>query len=151
MRKARVDYTKHFIEKVTEKVYLWDGKDPVRPWLSASFRTSSGREVYGLSAGDDSYSAFVCVALTSDVPRDEKELKSLAVTDSGILIPYTVWSSKRGAGKALINKLIELARKENASQRIVTLSPISLVAKRFHIKNGAKEIRRNDTTINFEY
>ena len=66
------------IKDVSDNKSLWDGKDPVRPWFSASFRTSNGRKVYGLLGKNEVYSAFVCVALTTSVPRDESDLKSLS-------------------------------------------------------------------------
>ena len=67
-----------------------------------------------------------------------------------ILVAYTVWSRKRGAGKEIINKLGEYA-KENNFQRLVTLSPLTPMATHFHIRNGAKQVHINDETQNFEY
>jgi hypothetical protein len=34
---------------------------------------------------------------------------------------------------------------------IVTLSPQTELAKRFHLKNGAKVHRQNPTSVNYEY
>ena len=67
-----------------------------------------------------------------------------------IVIAYTVWSRKRGAGKEIINKLREWAI-ENKFSRLVTLSPLTPMATHFHIKNGAKQVHINDVTQNFEY
>ena len=35
--------------------------------------------------------------------------------------------------------------------RLVTLSPLTTMAERFHLKNGAKLLQVNDDTQNFEY
>ena len=35
--------------------------------------------------------------------------------------------------------------------RLVTLSPLTAMAERFHLKNGAKLLQVNDDTQNFEY
>jgi len=34
---------------------------------------------------------------------------------------------------------------------LITLSPLTEMAERFHVKNGAKLLKRNETTQNFEY
>ena len=69
-----------------------------------------------------------------------------------IVVAYTVWSRKRGAGKEIIKKLGEWC-KENKfeTKRLVTLSPLTSMATHFHIRNGAKQIHINDETQNFEY
>ena len=65
-------------------------------------------------------------------------------------IAYTVWSRKRGAGREIMNKVLEYA-KENKIERLVTLSPLTPIATHYHIRNGAKQININDETQNFEY
>jgi hypothetical protein len=35
--------------------------------------------------------------------------------------------------------------------RLVTLSPLTEMAEKFHLRNGAKLIQKNETTQNFEY
>ena len=35
--------------------------------------------------------------------------------------------------------------------RLVTLSPLTEMAEKFHIRNGAKLLQVNETTQNFEY
>ena len=42
-------------------------------------------------------------------------------------------------------------KKSNHLNRLVTLSPLTDMAYKFHIKNGAKLISVNETTQNFEY
>ena len=70
--------------------------------------------------------------------------------EKNIAIAYTVWSRKRGAGREIINKVLEYAR-VNGIQRVVTLSPLTPMATHFHIKNGAKQLNINEDTQNFEY
>ena len=70
--------------------------------------------------------------------------------DKTCAMAYTVWSRKRGAGKEIVNKILDFAKKEGL-KRVVTLSPLTPVATHFHISNGAKQISINEDTQNFEY
>ena len=60
---------------------------------------------------------------------------------------YTVWSYEKGYGRNILNELLPLLQTE----RFVTLSPKTEMAKRFHLRNGAKLISDNETSYNFEY
>ena len=44
-----------------------------------------------------------------------------------------------------------MIKKSNHLNRLVTLSPLTAMAERFHLKNGAKLLQVNDDTQNFEY
>jgi CRISPR/Cas system endoribonuclease Cas6 (RAMP superfamily) len=44
-----------------------------------------------------------------------------------------------------------MARDSKQTNRVVTLSPLTLMAKNFHEKNGAVRIGLNPETQNFEY
>ena len=155
---------KHTIEdffkwvKGTELVELDDidvSEDPVRPELTLGFRIMQGRKIFGLKYNEE-VEAIVCVAFCPEVPHTVREMDymSQAANQDGqrgeILVAYTVWSRKRGAGKEIINKLAEWADKQNFG-RLVTLSPLSPMATHFHIKNGAKQIKVSEKTQNFEY
>ena len=144
--------------KVTELVELDDidvSEDPVRPELTLGFRIMQGRKIFGLKYNDE-IEAIVCVAFCPEVPHTVREMDymSQAANQDGqrgeILVAYTVWSRKRGAGKEIINKLAEWADKQNFA-RLVTLSPLTPMATHFHIKNGAKQVHINDQSQNFEY
>ena len=144
--------------KGTELVELDDidvSEDPVRPELTLGFRITNGRKIFGLKYNDE-VEAIVCVAMCPEVPYTVREMDymSQAANQDGqrgeILVAYTVWSRKRGAGKEIINKLAEWADKQNFG-RLVTLSPLSPMATHFHIKNGAKQIKVSEKTQNFEY
>jgi len=144
--------------KGTELVELDDidvSEDPVRPELTLGFRIMHGRKIFGLQY-ENEIEAIVCVAFCPEVPFTVREMDymSQAANQDGqrgdILVAYTVWSRKRGAGKEIIKKLGEWS-KENKFSRLVTLSPLTPMATHFHIRNGAKQVHINDVTQNFEY
>ena len=144
--------------KGTELVELDDidvSEDPVRPELTLGFRIQNGRKIFGLKY-DNEIEAIVCVAYCPEVPFTVREMDymSQAANQDGqrgeILVAYTVWSRKRGAGKEIIKKLAEWADTQNFG-RLVTLSPLTPMATHFHIRNGAKQIHINEETQNFEY
>jgi len=139
--------------KGTELVELDDidvSEDPVRPELTLGFRITNGRKIFGLKYNDE-IEAIVCIALCPEVPFTVREMDYMSrVKDGKCAIAYTVWSRKRGAGREIIQKVLEFAKTQGV-ERVVTLSPLTPMATHFHIKNGAKQISINDTTQNFEY
>ena len=144
--------------KGTELVELDDidvSEDPVRPELTLGFRIMHGRKIFGLKY-ENEIEAIVCVAYCPEVPFTVREMDymSQAANQDGqrgeIVVAYTVWSRKRGAGKEIIRKLGEWVRKHHC-ERLVTLSPLTPMATHFHIRNGAKQVHINDVTQNFEY
>lgn len=140
------------LEFVTSKPDLWKDGDPVRPELGVAYKTYPGREVFGLKNKDGNYVAFCCVARTWGVPIDIMSLSNLTSKEGTCYIPYTVWSLKRGSGKAIINALLDHARNTaKGIRRVVTLSPNTEMARSFHLRNGAKEIATHVVTANFEY
>ena len=80
-----------------------------------------------------------------------KELDELTSVDGQIIIPYTVWSYEKGAGREIINRVVDLVKNSEMARRVVTLSPQTEMARRFHLRNDAVELRVNETTVNFEY
>ena len=143
--------------KGTELVELDDidvSEDPVRPELTLGWRITNGRKIYGLKY-DDTVEGIICIAYTNDIPHSVKELDMMSELahlkdEKNIAIAYTVWSRKRGAGKEIIHKVLEFAKKEGINQ-VVTLSPLTPMSTHFHIRNGAKQISINKETQNFEY
>ena len=146
--------------KGTELVELTDidvSEDPVRPELDLDWRLFAERKIYGLRY-EGNIEAIVCVAYTNEVPTTVKELdfmSQVACQDNrcgNIAVAYTVWSRKRGAGREIINKLLEYNKDiRTGTKRLVTLSPLTPMATHFHINNGAKLISINSETQNFEY
>ncbi len=140
------------LENVTDRPWLWESFDPVRPELDAKFKTTLGRGVFGLLGKDSEWKAFLCYARTFLIPRDVKELQEHTREDGNIIIPYTVWSHEKGAGRAIINKVLSYARDVNVNiDRVVTLSPKTEMARKFHLRNNATQFRMNLKTVNFEY
>lgn len=126
----------------------WDeldmlSNDPVRPHID---KTDSGKQVYVL----DDLSAIICICYCTQIPTTELELETYRDSTGSIMVAYTVWSSKKGAGRTIVNKLLEVAKDNNVTQ-LVTLSPLTEMAKKFHISNGAKLIGKSDTCQNFKY
>ena len=126
--------------------------DPVRPELNNEFRISKGRKIFGLKYNNE-IEGVVCIAFTNELPATVKELDLMSVNEkeSQIAIAYTLWSLKKGAGKKIMKELLKYMKEHNNIDSIMTLSPLTPVATHYHIRNGAKLIKINPTTQNFEY
>ena len=136
-------------------------EDPVRPELNNEFRTSYGRKIFGVKYKKQIY-AIMCFAFTNEIPKSVKELdlfsKDAFLQSANrdqkvgkIAIAYTVWSTKKGGGKLIVKKVFKMIKKSNHLNRLVTLSPLTDMARKFHLNNGAVEIQINQETQNFEY
>ena len=141
--------------KKTELVQLAEinpEDDPVRPELDNEFRVSNGRKIFGLKYNNE-IEGVVCIAFTNELPATVKELDLMSVNekDSQIAIAYTLWSLKKGAGKKIMKELLKYMKQQNNIDSIMTLSPLTPMATHYHIRNGAKLIKINPTTQNFEY
>ncbi len=169
LRKSRKDINsniKNFFDwiKGAEIVELREcdtEKDPVRPELDNEFRTSFGRKIFGVKYKNEIY-AVMCFAFTNQIPRSVYELdvfsrdaflQSATRDQQGgkIAVAYTVWSNKKGGGKLIVKEIFKMVKKSNHLNRLVTLSPLTDMARNFHLKNGADEIQVNENTQNFEY
>ena len=136
-------------------------KDPVRPELDNEFRTSYGRKIYGVKYKDEIH-AVMCFAFTNNIPKNVDELDKMSKDAylqsinrdfkvGQIAIAYTVWSKKKGGGRLIVKEVFKKIKKTNHLNRLVTLSPLTDMARKFHLSNGAIEIGVNETTQNFEY
>ena len=136
-------------------------EDPVRPELDNKFRTGYGRKIFGVEYQGELH-AVMCFAYTNEIPKSVEELEKLSTDaflqtamrdQSGgqIAIAYTVWSKKKGGGKLIVKEVFKNIKKSNHLNRLVTLSPLTEMATKFHERNGAKLIQINETTQNFEY
>jgi len=137
-------------------------KDPVRPELDLEWRKANGRKIYGLKDSEGDIAAIMCFAFTDDVPKSVEELDTMskvahmeaihrAGVQGSIAIAYTVWAVKKGGGRAIVDEVYKMIKKSSHLHRLVTLSPLTDMARKFHLKNGAKELQVNETTQNFEY
>ena len=110
----------------------------------------------------DEIHAVMCFAFTNKIPKTVNELDLLskdaflqsANRDQNvgkIAIAYTVWSNKKGGGKLIVKEVFKMIKKSNHLNRLVTLSPLTEMARNFHLRNGAIEVQVNEETQNFEY
>jgi len=126
--------------------------DPVRPHIPLAWRISNGREVYILEDEQTSSPrAIVCVAYTNGVALDEEYMNSHTENPNTAMF-YTVWSYDKGAGREIIFKAADAIKTNKPHiQRFCTLSPLTEMAEKFHLRNGASFLRKGDTCQNFEY
>jgi len=172
--KARVRKNKQILKKNVKNLFEWvkgaelvelkkcnTTEDPVRPELDNDFRTGYGRKIYGVKYKGQIH-AVMCFAYTNKIPTSVEELEKLstdaflqsAMRDQNIgqiAIAYTVWSKKKGGGKLIVKEVFKKIKKSNHLNRLVTLSPLTEMATKFHSRNGAKLLQINETTQNFEY
>ena len=122
--------------------------DPVRPSIPLAARLHDHAEILVLIE-DDEPAAVVCVAYLESIPASETELGQ---TGDNVAAFYTIWSYKPGAGRRLIRAArMHIALNRPQIQRYVTLSPKTEMARKFHHANGARTLKENDDTVNYEY
>ena len=137
-------------------------EDPVRPDLDVKFRTSYGRKIFGIKYKNE-ICAIMCFGFTNEIPKTINEfdlmtkdahLQSISRRKENvgkIAIAYTIWSKKKGGGKLIVKEVFKKIKKSNHLDRLVTLSPLTDMARNFHLRNGAKELQINKESQNFEY
>ena len=130
--------------------------DPVRPNLNPKFRLTENRVNFLLTQDFTKPCAIICVAFTKDIPKTEKQLEMYSINKLSInydkAIFYTIWSYSKGSGKdILFNTVFWLKKNKPEIKRYITMSPKTEMARNFHLKNGAYELKSNRETINFEY
>ena len=172
--KARIRKNKQIISKNIDGLFEWVKgaelvelkecntiEDPVRPELDNNFRTGYGRKIFGVKYKGEIY-AVMCFAYTNNIPTSVDELEKLSIDAflqstlrdqniGQIAIAYTVWSKKKGGGKLIVKEVFKKIKKSSHLNRLVTLSPLTDMATKFHSSNGAKLVQINETTQNFEY
>jgi len=124
--------------------------DPVRPEIPLSDRVNSNSRIYLLKDGDRTL-AVTCVKFLETIPSRVDDLISV-IGHATTAVFYTIWSYTAGAGRELIvaaQRSIETEFPE--IQTYVTLSPKTEMARRFHLKNGAQQLRENADTVNYLY
>lgn len=138
-----------FITQPSDPLLDYIRDDPVRPDIPREFRVSNNRFVSALV--DEKPRAIVCVSLHRFVPQAIQELE-LTDTDPDTAIFYTIWSYAPGAGAELLRETVSAIRQQFPNiKNFVTLSPKTEMARRFHLKNGARIMRENADTVNYEY
>lgn len=124
--------------------------DPVRPHIPLSQRVNEWAEILILK-NDEQVLAAACMQWLKDVPQNEEDLTG-DHGDHNVAVFYTVWSYSPGAGAEILIRAVKWLREEFKDiSGIVTLSPQTEMARKFHLKNGARIRRHNATTTNYEY
>ena len=124
--------------------------DPVRPEIPLSDRINSNSRIYVWKQGDKT-AAVTCVKFIGSVPAAVEDMADI-VESATPAVFYTIWSYAAGAGRMLIQEAQKSIESEFPGiQTYVTLSPKTEVARRFHLRNGARELRENTDTINYIY
>ena len=172
--KARIRKNRQVLNKNLDNFFEWvkgaelielkecnTKEDPVRPELTNEFRNGYGRKIFGVKYQGEIH-AVMCFAYTNEIPKSVEELDKFshdaflqsAMRDQNIgqiAIAYTVWSKKKGGGKLIVKEVFKKIKNSNHLNRLVTLSPLTEMATKFHSKNGAKLLQVNEDTQNFEY
>jgi len=145
----------HLIKSITDKFFALLIDDPVRPDIPHTDRIGDNKDVFVLRE-EEKVSAVTCVAYQHHVPKSQSELfqneSDFDLAKPNVAVFYTIWSYEAGAGRKLIFDAVEYIKENKPEiERIVTLSPKTKLAQKFHLRNGAFVFRENDDTINYEY
>ena len=140
----------HTITQPNEYLLTLIKDDPVRPEIPLSDRINSNSRIYVWKQGEET-AAVTCVKFLETVPAAVEDMAEL-VESATTAVFYTIWSYAAGAGRVLIQEAQKSIESEFPGiQTYVTLSPKTEMARRFHLKNGARELRENPNTINYIY
>jgi hypothetical protein len=140
----------HHIKDINDPLTRVIKDDPVRPHIPLSQRINDTAEILILKAGEEILAA-TCMQWLSEIPENEDDLKATEPTKD-VAVFYTIWSYSPGAGGQLLKEAAKWLKEEYKDiKNIVTLSPQTEMAKRFHLKNGASIRRQNETSVNYEY
>jgi hypothetical protein len=124
--------------------------DPVRPHIPLEQRINEAAEILMLKA-EDEVLAVTCMQWLKDIPATEQDLIDFP-KDHDVAVFYTIWSYSPGAGQQLIKEAAKWLKDEYKNiKAIVTFSPQTEMARRFHTKNGADTYRQNETSVNYRY
>ena len=142
--------TLHHIRDINDPQVKVIKDDPVRPHIPLEQRVNDFAEILILKAGEEVLAA-TCMQWLRDIPEDEQDLIDL-VENKDVAVFYTIWSYAPGAGAELLKEAANWLKTEFKDiKAIVTLSPQTEMAKRFHLKNGASIHKQNETSVNYKY
>lgn len=124
--------------------------DPVRPHIPLEQRVNASSEILMLKEAEEIL-AVTCMSWLKEVPTNEQDLVDLEKTKD-VAVFYTIWSYSPGAGAKLLHEASTWLKQEYKDIKgIVTLSPKTNMARRFHLKNGARIRSENTNSVNYEY
>jgi hypothetical protein len=141
------------VASIDDYTFSYILEDPVRPHIPAIQKIHGNKKVFYLTNENYDVLAIVCVAFCDALATTEAELNRYMRLDTAtVCMLYSLWSYDAGSGKELALTLREHLKVAHPSvTRILTLSPKTKTAARFHTKNGAVQFQENKDTINFEY
>ncbi len=141
----------HLITNTTDRFFEIIRQDPVRPTIPIEARVGPNRDIFVSRDDNDRVRAITCVSYQNTVPEEETQLFESS-EQPDVVVFYTIWSYEPGAGRELIFAARDwIMQNRPEVKRFVTLSPPSEMARKFHIKNGARVYRSNPNTVNYEY
>ena len=140
----------HHITDITDPLVRVIKDDPVRPHIPLDQRINEAAEILILKAGEEILAA-TCMQWLSEIPENEQDLIDMP-HDKDVAVFYTIWSYSPGAGASLLQEAAKWLKEEYKDLKaIVTLSPQTDMARRFHMKNGASVHRENTNSVNYKY
>ncbi len=140
----------HHIRDIADPLTRVIKDDPVRPHIPLEQRINAAAEILLLKAGEEILAA-TCLQWLTEIPKNEEVLKA-AGNSKNVAVFYTIWSYSPGAGASLIKQAAEWILREHSELRdIVTLSPQTEMARKFHLKNGAAVHQTCETLVNYRY
>jgi hypothetical protein len=132
-------------------IYLAEA-DPVRPHIPLTARANHNSRMLVLMDDQNQIQSVLCVAFSDRVITTESDLFAYKGADPRVAMLYSIWSIARGGGAQMIPEARAWIRSVAPSiERMVTLSPQTEMARRFHLKQGARELQTNLDTVNYEY
>ena len=147
----------HIIRSLDDPLIDLLRDDPVRPDIEWAFRVSEHCDIFVLlEACEDTVTpqpgAVVCCAYRNSVPSAVPELMIAPATTPNVAVFYTIWSYRPGSGRRLITEARSWIEQNRAGiSQFVTLCPPTEMARVFHLRNGARILRVNADTVNYEY
>jgi hypothetical protein len=140
----------HHITDITDPLVRVIKDDPVRPHIPLDQRINDAAEILILKAGEEILAA-TCMQWLSEIPENENDLVEMGHTKD-VAVFYTIWSYSPGAGASLLQEAAKWLKSEFKDLKaIVTLSPQTEMARKFHLKNGASVHRENTDSVNYKY
>ena len=127
--------------------------DPVRPHLTADYRINETAEMFGLYDDKGYLGSICCVRYTKGIPNSVNDMTVRSTAkNADTAIFYTIWSYSKGSGRQLILDASEwITNNKPEIKNLVTLSPVTEMAERFHLRNGAIKWRINEDSVNYAY
>lgn len=138
----------HIIKDIDDPLLNLIKDDPVRQNIYQLERIVGNKEVIVLM--DQIPLSVICISYQDFIPKKEEEL--ISSDNPTIAIFYSIWSYKPGSGRRLLFKTKDYIKEHRPEiKRLITLSPQTFTASRFHTSNGAKILRVNEESVNYEY